>query len=434
MTMGSEIESVFLSSTFTELTEYRDRATEAILAAGYRCVRMEDFVAGDELRQKSDDDRVLECQIFVLILGKWYGSLGPDGKTSYTELEFATAKNAGLKILPFILAMGAPKNDDAALARLEAENLNLNEQRSALKAFTKKVSTGMSPREVKDPADLKFWLGLSLRTAPAPPPPKVNSMLVHLCDRGPQMDEFSNVFNTAEQGLVQLYVLYGPERQQHASCIGRLICYHVLKQHPADELPQLAPALPDRRIVEWPSRRVDSAEIVFNRVRRDLFRALEPGHTFTRGDDATAFCELAVSVRTPHLVFRHIVDELEFDGTAQQCVQAYLRFWDEVAAKAKALAYAFRVIVFFEIVGSLEIRPQLDSIFLAPRPGAHPACRTSVLPGLEDVTRSELRAWIERFGRHIKAPHDALGVDEIFPVTPAPMREVQRKLKEIVGL
>lgn len=70
---------VFISSTYTDLIEERQKAVEAILNAGHIPAGMELFHAGDETQKDLISEWIEDSDIYVLILGGRYGSLDTDG-------------------------------------------------------------------------------------------------------------------------------------------------------------------------------------------------------------------------------------------------------------------------------------------------------------------------------------------------------------------
>lgn len=420
---------VFLSSVYTGLEDYRVAAFQAITDAGHVCVGMEGFDPSDETRMEGDAREVRTCEIFIIFVGRWYGSLGPDGKTSYTEIEFNAAKDARLTILPFYLEKGAP---GWAADPPEEAGRDLTYQRDARDELVRKINRGMRAVPVKGPDDFKYRLSKALVVLDPKPKPRVNAMIAKLCDRTDQNEDFADLFN-APGRFVNIYVLFGRDPEQHSSCVERLICRYVLEQKPAGELQLLAPALPDRRFVEWPTRRTDPVEIVFNRLRRRLFLATDDKYPFAPSDEARGLVDLASSLGVPHLVFRHVVQDTAFDEMTKQCIGLYLDFWDRVAAVAKSIDKRVRVLVFFQVICSdpAAMRPVLESLF---PPGGSEGCYRAVLPELESVTGDHLQTWWAAYGRYVKTEYYALGVGGNFPHPPVPMRDVELKLREIIGL
>lgn len=82
---------VFISSTYLDLKEERQKVVEAILSAGHIPAGMELFHAGDETQKELIEEWINDSDIYVLILGGRYGSLDSDGM-SYTEWEYDKAK------------------------------------------------------------------------------------------------------------------------------------------------------------------------------------------------------------------------------------------------------------------------------------------------------------------------------------------------------
>jgi len=82
---------VFISSTFTDLVDERKAAVEAILEAGHIPAGMELFTAGDITQWDLIKRWISDSDVYFLLVGSRYGSIGPNGK-SYTHMEFDLAK------------------------------------------------------------------------------------------------------------------------------------------------------------------------------------------------------------------------------------------------------------------------------------------------------------------------------------------------------
>lgn len=80
---------VFISSTYLDLVEERQKVVEAILNEGHIPAGMELFKAGPT-QEETIKEWIEESDIYVLILGPRYGSLNKDG-ISYTEWEYDLA-------------------------------------------------------------------------------------------------------------------------------------------------------------------------------------------------------------------------------------------------------------------------------------------------------------------------------------------------------
>jgi len=112
---------VFVSSTFEDLKEERQKVIQAILKAGCIPVGMEYFPAADE-EQFSYIKRVIDSSDYcVLLVGGRYGTRAPD-KISYTEKEYAYAKKRGLKVIALLGSprAGRPRQSPKDMKSLEA--------------------------------------------------------------------------------------------------------------------------------------------------------------------------------------------------------------------------------------------------------------------------------------------------------------------------
>jgi len=92
---------VFVSSTYEDLKEEREKLVYALMKADHIPECMEMFTAApasswDVIRKKIDNS-----DYYILIIGFKYGSLAKDG-ISYTEKEYDYAKSKGIPILSFI--------------------------------------------------------------------------------------------------------------------------------------------------------------------------------------------------------------------------------------------------------------------------------------------------------------------------------------------
>ena len=93
---------VFLSSVGRALRAERDGlAAQLQVTAPYEPLRFEDFVAQDRSSREACLAGVDSCDVYVLILGPWYGDPLPDSNKAPTEEEFEHARRSGKPILVF---------------------------------------------------------------------------------------------------------------------------------------------------------------------------------------------------------------------------------------------------------------------------------------------------------------------------------------------
>jgi hypothetical protein len=98
---------IFVSSTYRDLKRDRAAVADALNRLdGVKAVRMEDFFATYHPPIKECLDRLAECDAVVLLLGSRYGSLDPERGISVTEVEYCTAHDLGLPVIPFLKRKG----------------------------------------------------------------------------------------------------------------------------------------------------------------------------------------------------------------------------------------------------------------------------------------------------------------------------------------
>ena len=126
--MNDKIYKIFISSTYKDLKEQRQKVIDTIIKMQYLPVGMEMFNASSDSQWKIITDTIDDCDYYVLILGKRYGSLiqnGSDKGLSYTEREFRYAKKYGIPYLAFIISDDADvkaSNVESDPAKLESLN------------------------------------------------------------------------------------------------------------------------------------------------------------------------------------------------------------------------------------------------------------------------------------------------------------------------
>ncbi len=100
--MQDKMYRIFVSSTFKDLEEERKTIIRSILQLGHYPICMENFVASQSHQMDFIKEQLDTADMFIIIIGKRYGSC-PDGDTcSYTEHEYEYAKQIGLPILTLL--------------------------------------------------------------------------------------------------------------------------------------------------------------------------------------------------------------------------------------------------------------------------------------------------------------------------------------------
>ena len=93
---------VFVSSTYTDLIEERQAASQAILDAGHIPAGMELFKAGKP-QIKTIQRWIDESDVYMLILGGRYGSIEEKSGLGYTEVEYMYALSKKMPVFAIVL-------------------------------------------------------------------------------------------------------------------------------------------------------------------------------------------------------------------------------------------------------------------------------------------------------------------------------------------
>lgn len=143
----------FLSSTFTDLKEYRCTATEALERLGQQVGRMEVFGAQPSEPTAASLSGVDDCDLFVGVYAHRYGFIPLGSDTSITEQEFAHARKCGKPIFCFLLDEDHPWPPRL----IEAEP-----GRSKLLAFKQRINEVRVRETFTTPEDLAFKVAASV--------------------------------------------------------------------------------------------------------------------------------------------------------------------------------------------------------------------------------------------------------------------------------
>lgn len=144
---------VFLSSTYADLKEERNKVIQTLMEMDCIPAGMELFPAIDEEQFEFIKKIIDDCDYYVLIIGGRYGSLTNDG-ISYTEKEYDYAINRGLKVLAFI-------HENPGELAVNKSDID-PEIREKLKIFREKVADGRLVKFWNNSAELPGLLALSL--------------------------------------------------------------------------------------------------------------------------------------------------------------------------------------------------------------------------------------------------------------------------------
>jgi len=114
----------FLSSTGRDLTKHREKAFHALKGMGLDPDWMDDFHGPGVPIETFDEQRIAECELFVLLIGQLYGTCPEGSEKSYTELEYDTAVALKKPCFLFLSDEAYPlttiREPDAQDARLRA--------------------------------------------------------------------------------------------------------------------------------------------------------------------------------------------------------------------------------------------------------------------------------------------------------------------------
>ena len=144
---------IFISSTFSDLKEERNKVMQTIMSLDCIPAGMELFPAMDEEQFEFIKRIIDDCDYYLLIVGARYGSMDDNG-VSYTEKEYDYAKEKGIPVMAFlhkdISSIPLGKADTDAELKQKLEN------------FRKKVETGKLVKYWDNADELNALVAISL--------------------------------------------------------------------------------------------------------------------------------------------------------------------------------------------------------------------------------------------------------------------------------
>jgi len=147
---------VFVSSTRDDLSDYRDAILRSFPALDV-LYRGTEFFGARPLRAHDVIlEELLECDLYLGILGHRYGAIDPVSGVSFTETEYRTAKEAKIPTIFFLM-------DDSQKIYHGAIDKDLGNARK-LENFKKTVSAETVFQHFTTPDDLVGKVGRSLQT------------------------------------------------------------------------------------------------------------------------------------------------------------------------------------------------------------------------------------------------------------------------------
>ena len=144
---------VFVSSTYADLKEERQKVIQALMELDCIPAGMELFPAADEEQFEFIKRVIDDCDYYLLIVGGRYGSLTAQG-ISYTEQEYDYALSRGLKVIALI----HEKPDEIPFGKSEQDP----ELRNLLQKFRDRVATDRLVRFWSSADQLPGIVALSL--------------------------------------------------------------------------------------------------------------------------------------------------------------------------------------------------------------------------------------------------------------------------------
>lgn len=188
---------VFVSSTFVDLKDERQKVLQTLMEMDCIPAGMELFPAADEEQWEFIKKVIDDCDYYLLIIGGRYGSIADDG-ISYTEKEFDYAVSKNIKVIALL------HNEPDSLPREKTE-LDPNNYAKLIQ-FKNKVRNGRLVRFWESssqlPGEVALSLNKTIKMYPAIGWVRANAsaspeLLLELNDLRKQNEELKNLVSTS---------------------------------------------------------------------------------------------------------------------------------------------------------------------------------------------------------------------------------------------
>ena len=121
---------VFISSTYAELTDYREAVRARLEMLEIPGIRMEMFGSDEDSPLKVSLDRLEECDLYIGLIGHTYGSVPPGETRSFTRCEYERAEElrqeGRMRLLLYLAAEGIQLS--AEILKREVDKLGLQDE------------------------------------------------------------------------------------------------------------------------------------------------------------------------------------------------------------------------------------------------------------------------------------------------------------------
>lgn len=144
----------FISSTVTDLIEYRQAVQDVLRDLGVDYVTLDGLLAHDNLPEEIGDQVLQELKrsdLMVLIVGHRYGSIEPSSGVGWVEAEFQAARRFSKPILAFLADTQAP-----------FPVASIDEDRSRVERFRTEILSNYLVERFRSPSDLAAKLAVAL--------------------------------------------------------------------------------------------------------------------------------------------------------------------------------------------------------------------------------------------------------------------------------
>lgn len=369
---------IYISSTYEDLKEERQAASDAIVASGHLPVGMEYYRASEDRPLDKCLADVRSCQGYVGIFAFRYGFVPKKRKRSITELEYLEAGKVGIPRLIFLVKEGARWP-----AKWVSNEPGLRELRAHLME-DKTVCFFETPDQLNSHVTGAIYENFKAGR-------QIPPLLPYLADRSDQEIELDLALKDWPFFKPLVVLVHGDERECHSRFLDRLKDVTLPRVLELDEHLNV-----QEYTLDWPTR-IREMKRVHSLLQTDLGEKTRAG----RNASLDQITQRVAEIPAPVLVSTQLLTE-EFKEDGKKTLGSFCEFWEGWPSMQSrkhffvvlTIKYQFKRTLGYWRRRQFKSRNQRIQQTLEEIGDDHP--NIVVLPELSAVTQAEVERWARK--------------------------------------
>ena len=420
----------YISSTYSDLINEREKAAQSIRRLGHQAIAMEDYVASDKRPLEKCLEDVRSCDAYIGIVAFRYGYIPKKNEKSITHLEYEEAGKVGIPRLIFILKEDAPW----IRSKIDKDPALIDSFRQSLTGSEKHLFSLFSNDE--ELATLVIAAVSELKGKVVPDNKKtISRQTEYICSILPYLsNRVDQVFEISEKLKEHLgrrkplvCFVHGDEYEAHDTFVDRLEI--LIAKTISDSSEEMAI---ESHYVEWPVIKKEKKDLqFFKQFYSNLAEKLVGNRMATDSD----IHNVLLFNKEPVIIKTHILSE-DWQYSGSQHLHDFLRLWDEmptlVPGKFLLICLYIKYLEcknqgFFKSKKRRKLNNAIRNYLNSKKLDNYKKITVFSLPELTPISRKDAEAWLESYSIHILKQIDETAKQEKLKK----IRQIYEKSKHI---